>query len=153
MKVEFLTDYNSVSLTKKDIGKKITLGNETLEIVNIIDNAIVLKGNSEKVNVINFISDNEVAKPLTLLDEGFSLENSFSSASATIYKSNYENIVLKKISFEEFNKLMTVDKMNAMQHEEQYRVIYNVAKIGEKFILYSPIYKTDFLTVSYNQDK
>jgi hypothetical protein len=152
MQVEFLADYNFVSLTKKDIGKKFTLGNETLEIVNIIDNAIVLKGNAEKVNVINFISDNEVAKPLTLLDKGFSMENSFTFASATMYKSNYENIVLKKMSFKEFDRLMTIDKLNEMQHEEQYRVIKNVATIGEKFILYKPIYTTYLLTVNYKQN-
>jgi len=149
MKVEFLTGYDSISLTKKDIGKKFKLADTEVEIVNIIENAIVLKGNSENVNVINFLSDNEVAKPLTLFDEGFSMENSFTFASIGIYKSNYENIFLKKMSFEEFDKLMTIDKLNEMQNEEKYRVIKNVAKIGDKFILYKSIYKTYFLTVNY----
>jgi len=149
MKVDFLAGYDSVSLTNKDTGKKITLANETFEIVNIINNAIVLKGNSENINVINFLSNNEVAKPLTMLDEGFDMENSFTVASLTTYKSNYENIVLKKMSFEEFDKLMTVEKLNEMRGEELYRIIKNVAKIGDKFILYKPIYKTYFLTVDY----
>ena len=150
MKVEFLTGYDSISLKKNDIDKEFKLADETLKIINIIGDAIVLKGNSENVNVINFVSDNDVAKPLALLDGG-DLGSSFTLAIFTTYKSLYENLVLKKMSFEEFDKLMTIDKLNDMQHDERYRIIKNVAKIGDKFILYKPIYRTYFLTVNYQQ--
>lgn len=142
MKVDFLTGYDSVLLTGRDKGKKITLGNETLEIVNIIDNVIVLKGNTKNVKLINFVGDQMVAKPLDR-------EGAFLSTSGTTYKSCYENIVLKKMSLEDFDKVMTMEKLNAIEQEEAYRVIKTIAPIQGKFLLYRPAYTTRFLTVNH----
>ena len=152
MKIDFLIDYNSINLTKNEIGKKITIGKDTIEIVNILDNSIVLKGRTNNVNLINFVSKNKVSKPLTMNDKEYVMEKSFSFSAVTMYKSIYENMAIKKIRFEDFDKMMTINKLNEVQKEEQYKIIKNVAKIGENFILYKPIYKTYYLTVNYNKN-
>ncbi|MFD2907939.1 hypothetical protein ACFSX9_04250 [Flavobacterium ardleyense] len=151
MKIDFLIGYNTINLTKNEIGKNLTIGKDVIEIINIIDNSIVLKGSTDNVNLINFVSKNKVSKPLTMNDKGYDMEKSFSFFSVGMYKSIYENIAVKKINFEDFDKLMTMDKLNEVQKEEQYKIIKNVAKIGENFILYKPIYKTYYLTVNYNK--
>lgn len=142
IKVDFLTGYDSVLLTGSDIGKKIILANETLEIVNIIDYVIVLKGNTKNVKMINFVSDQKVAKPL----DG---EEALMFSSHSTYKSCYESIVLKKMSLADFDKFMTIDRLNEMEHEEPYRVIKTIAPVKDKFILYRPVYTTHFLTVDH----
>jgi hypothetical protein len=151
MKIDFLIDYNSINLTKNEIGKKLTIGRDTIEVINIIDNSIVLKGSTDNVNLINFVSKNKVAKPLTMDDKEYDMEKLFSFSAVTMYKSIYENMAIKKVNFEDFNKMMTINKLNEIQKEEQYKIIKNVAKIGENFILYKPIYKTYYLTVNYNK--
>lgn len=140
-KVDFLSGYDSVLLSGSDIGKKITLANEALEIVNIIDNIIVLKGHTKNVKLISFVGDQMVAKPLDR-------EGAFLTTSGTTYKSCYENIVLKKMTLEDFDKVMTLDKLNTIEQEEVYRVIKTIAPIKGKFLLYRPVYTTHFLTVS-----
>lgn len=152
MKIDFLIDYNSINLTKNEIGKKLTIGKDTIEIVNILDNLIVLKGRTDNVNLINFVSKNKISKPLTMDDKEYDMEKSFSFSAVTMYKSIYENMAIKKISFEDFDKMMTINKLNEVQKEEQYKIIKNVAKIGENFTLYKPIYKTYYLTVKYNKN-
>lgn len=149
MKVDFLIGYNSANLTKNDIGKNVLIGKDTISIVNIIENSIILKGSTEKVNIINFVSNERVSKPLTIDDKGYDMEKSFSLYSVSIYKSDYENIGLKHLTYEEYDKLMTLEKLKERQNEEQYKIIKNVAKIGEKFILYKPYYKTYYLTIDY----
>jgi len=153
MKIDFLMGYDSINLTKKEIGKNITIGKNAIEIINILNDLIVLKGNTDNVNLINFVSKNNVAKPLHINDKGFDMEKSLSFSTVTMYKSIYENMAIKKISFEDFDKMMTIDKLNEIQKEEQYRIIKNIAKIGENFILYKPIYKTYYLTVNYIKNK
>lgn len=150
MKIDFLIGYNSVNLTKNEIGKSVTIGKDTIKIIDILHDAVVLKGNTENVNLINFVSKNKVSKPLTMDDKGYDMEKSFSFSSVTMYQSIYENIAVKKINFEDFDKLMTVHKLNEIQKDEQYRIIKNVAVIGNNFILYKPFYKTYYLTVNYN---
>ncbi|AEW86522.1 hypothetical protein B0A78_13265 [Flavobacterium columnare NBRC 100251 = ATCC 23463] len=153
MKMDFIVGYNSINLTKNEIGKKLTIGKDSIEIINIVDNVLVLKGDTDNINLINFVSNNTVPKPLTMDDKGYDIEKSFSFSSVTMFKSIYENIVVKKINLEDFDKMMTIDKLNEIQKEEQYKIIKNIAKIGEKIILYKPIYKTYYLTVNYNKNK
>ncbi|AND63896.1 hypothetical protein AX766_05415 [Flavobacterium covae] len=153
MKMDFIVGYNSINLTKNEIGKKLTIGKDSIEIINIVDNVLVLKGDTDNINLINFVSNNTVPKPLTMDDKGYDIEKSFSFSSVTMFKSIYENIVVKKINLEDFDKMMTIDKLNEIQKEEQYKIIKNIAKIGEKIILYKPIYKTYYLTVNYNKSK
>ena len=87
MKVDFLIGYNTVLLTKSDIGKNISLGKDTINIVNIQENSIVLKGSTDKVNIINFVSKDKVSKPLTIDDKGYEMGKSFSLySSPTIRK-------------------------------------------------------------------
>ena len=50
------------------------------------------------------------------------------------------------MSFEEYDKLMTIDYLKKIQTGERYKILKNVAKIGDNFILYKPIYKTYILT-------
>ncbi|GHT35093.1 hypothetical protein FACS189434_12350 [Bacteroidia bacterium] len=140
MEVGFLVGYSSVHLSNTDIGKTFVLDKDTLEIVNIFGNNVILKGNSENIKIINFLADKKVVKPTG---------DTFTFASVGIYKSNYENIYLKKMTFEEFDKLMTVEKIKEMKNEEQYRIIKNAADIGKKFMLYKPVYRTEYLKVDY----
>ncbi len=146
MKINFVVGYDFKTFNKEDIGKPILLGSDIIEIVDIIDNGIVLKGNTENIKIINFVSKNKVSKPYSLSEKNIDLADSFTFSSLTIYKSNYENIFLKKMSFEEYDKLMTIDYLKKIQTGERYKILKNVAKIGDNFILYKPIYKTYFLT-------
>lgn len=146
MKINFVIGYDFKKFNKEDIGKPILLGSDIIEIVDIIDNGIVLKGNTENIKIINFISKNKVSKPYSMSEKNIDLADSFTFSSSTIYKSSYENIFLKKMSFEEYDKLMTIDYLKKIQTGEKYKILKNVAKIGDNFILYKPIYKTYFLT-------
>jgi hypothetical protein len=148
MKVDFVIGYDIVSVKKNDLkSKKIQIGKDTIQVIDIIENKVVLKGKTENINLINFIKKNKIAIPLDLNDEGYDSEKQLSFSSITIYKSNYENFVQKKVSKNEFDKLMTIDKLNEIQNEEQYKIIKNVTTIGDTFILYKPKYKIYYLTV------
>lgn len=144
MKVDFLTGYDSVSLTPKDVGKKVTLASEIVEIVNIHNNAILLKGDTKNVQIVNFVSPGKVAKNVNHQGEAI-----FSLSSHTSCKSFYENIVLKKMSLKDFDKLMTIEKLNEIMNEEPYRVLKTASPIENQFVLYKPIYSTSYFEVVY----
>lgn len=153
MQVDFLIGYDTASLTKNDIqNNEIKIGDDAIELVDVLDNKIVLRGETKNVNLINFISKNKIARPLTLNDEGYDSEKLLSFSSIMINKSVYENMILKKISKDEFDKLMSIEKLNGLQNQEQFQVIKNVTKIGNKFILYKPRYKTYYLTVNFKDN-
>lgn len=153
MKIDFIVGYNSIDLTKNEIGKRLKIGKDTIEIINILNNSIVLKGNTDDVKLINFVSRSRVSKPLSIDSKGYDIGNSLSFSSVSMYKSIYESCAVKKMNYEDFDKMMTIDKLNEIQKEEQYKIIKDVAKIGDNFILYQPVYKTYYLTVNYNKSK
>lgn len=149
LKIKFVIGYDTINLDKSMNNEKIKLGDNEIEIIDIIDNKIVIGGETDNVSLINFISKNKIAKELEFGDKGFVSDKKLSFSSISIYKSNYKKIIQEKISKEEFDKQMTMEKLNEVQNEEQYKVIKNVSEIGNQFILYKPRYKTFYLTVKY----
>ncbi len=124
-----IAGYPSISLTKKNIGKQFTLDNKKVDVVSILDNKVVLKGDYENINLINFVSGKKIAA-------SFGGAENFLPVSGTISKSNYENICVKKMNFEEYLEMITEEKLKEMETEERYKILISPAEIGNKFILY-----------------
>ncbi len=127
-----LAGFPAVSLTRKDIGK-FTLENDTLEIISIVGNRIVLEGNVGNLRLINFVSDNEIVKGER--DEDGGLIQRWGVV--VIPKSVYVDICINKMTYEEFDKLMTLEKWEEItKKDENYQIAKSETEIGNKFILY-----------------
>ena len=158
LKCGFVSDYNYVKITKEDIGKKITLGEHSFTIINIIGERIItdLDKIPEGIEMVN------------LTKEGFRIsesEGSHSSSRTLIPQKVYE-------AFEENNDL-TLTEFRTMFHEafitaftdenfdgfnsKSYvdnlgRNVLSFATAGDidQFYLYIPRYHSAIIEVDYD---
>jgi len=70
--------------------------------------------------------------------------SSRSGINSKIYElfSNHSDMTPKK-----FDELITIDFMKSMKGSNQYMVVKNLAPIGERFILYAPVYDRRTITI------
>jgi len=158
LKCGFVSDYEYVKITKEDIGKKITLGEHSFTIINIIGERIItdLDKTPEGIEMVN------------LTKEGFRIsesESSYGSSRALIPQKIYE-------AFEE-NKDLTLTEFRTMFHEafitaftdenfdgfnsKSYvdnlgRNVLSFATVGDidQFYLYIPRYHSVIIEVDYD---
>ena len=157
--IRFLIDYDIVELTNENIGEKFILNECEFKLKAIIQNKIILEkfcSNGLVLKSINFSFNGMVFKPysyselvkLKEKDDSVNLKKSFSQSTETVYKRVFD--IFEKnpnISFEEFDKIMNIQTLNNLKKEDKYIVINSVNEFKNKFILYTPIYKTETISI------
>lgn len=159
---QILTGFDEVKLSKKDIGETFELNNCSFLMVDIIQNQIILEPlckDEISVKLINFSKENTVYESydyMTLMemqekDSSINIEGSFTQSSQTIDKKMF-NIFKKnpKLSLKKFRKMLTSEEIARLEKQESiYLILEHVAPIGENFILFSPIFRQEEVTVQY----
>ncbi len=159
---EILEDYEEIELSKKDIGKTFELNGCSFKLVDIIRNQIILEPMCQDgipVKLINFAKENTVYEPydyMTLVemqekDSTINIEGSFTQSSQTIDKKMF-NIFKKnpKLSLKKFRKMLTSEEIKRLEMQDSiYLILEHVAPIGDNFVLFSPIFRKEEITVQY----
>ncbi len=160
--LQFLTGYDQKSLSKKDVGKTITLNNCSFKILEIIRNQIVLEPMCEDyptVKLINYSSENKVYSSyawdelmeMQKKDPTINTDGSFTQSSQTIDKSFY-NVFKKnpKLSLKKFRKMLSPKEMERLSKQEsELLIVEHVAPIGDKFVLFTPTFQLEKVIVKY----
>ena len=157
-KLNYLIGYDKIELTINDIGKNIILNNCKYHISNIVKNMIILEkycAESTEIKVINFDKKGNVAKPypymelMEMIEKDSTIsDESFDSKKRETYKMVWDLFDKRpNISYKEFEEIFTVEKLLQMKKDGKYLIIENIAPFENKFVLYSPIFQSEIITV------
>lgn len=150
----FLTDYAIVRLTAKDVGKQFELNGNQFKVIAVYDNKMVLdclsgkaadfvsklyaynlKGGGKQICTgLDFEEYDE--KGISMMDENLARRGKMSVAKDMfeIFRKNPE------ITFEEFKKIMPMEKLSKRDAKDQYLLINSIAPIDGELIIYEEIY-------------
>ena len=152
--IYFLSGTDFIILNKEELGKEFELANKKYLLLDIIDNFIVVKpielGRRERLlSLVNFENNLMAYKNKTsefYLTEGskqnpnYKQHHNYSSNALAQSKFYYETYKEdSKISKDKFLAKVDHELINSMQ-DEIVQFIFNTESIGDKFILYRPIY-------------
>lgn len=153
-KIQFLTDYAKITLSKEDIGKTFELSILKLKLVDVFDNKIILErlDNDEympNLDLINLDKEGNELKPYTqaelskMINKNPVDDNELTDFSIQTVDSAFYNLFKNSpsITLEEFTKIYRTTN----QESKRYNLIIleSITKIDDHFILSSPIYGID----------
>lgn len=133
-KIKLLTDYNTVTLSKDNIGETFALADKKYVLIDIIDNKIILE---LKGNTTIETSEFEV---IYLSEDRKSEINNGVSGRFLMSKRSYEIFKNKELTLEEFKTLVPEEKeLRKLVEEQNYFVLMGVVPIKD-FILVKYVY-------------
>ncbi|MES2240351.1 MAG: hypothetical protein V4497_08855 [Bacteroidota bacterium] len=162
--MEFLTDYDKIEISLDQIGSEFKLGKSRYKLLDYFNNFFIIRklsGPLESIRIVNLTADGKLTKPysdsefndLKKNDSAFvNKENFFNFPSSGIPDFFYD--VFKnepKITLEEFDKLLTfekLDELNKFNYLKTIIMLPTVGNLNSKYILYTPQYKTEFIEIN-----
>jgi len=148
---EEVTDYNSIQLSKKDLGKEFTLAGNLYRLKYIYDNKVVLeilKPQESEVDIINLSKNGknkfvpysvmEFLKKYPEEEENF-WKYAGGPIKITIPKSSFEYFKNNpNITLEEYKAAFPYEELNAETPEnEKYLIFHTASPVDYNFILYA----------------
>lgn len=159
--IKFITGYDKIELTAKDLGRKFTLNGCQIELLDIIENILILESECNEqidLKVINFASDTKVIDnyswaKLTEMkkeDETIQVDGCFGSNTQVVYKSFY-NVLSNNpnLTLEQFKELIDEKFFEEKNQEIKIVTIRQVGLFENKFIIFTPIYDKREVTIKY----
>lgn len=160
--LDFLKAYDTLKLDRSFIGKTITLNGQSVRIVQIMGNRIVLDGKIDNLKCINYVEENKVAKSYSFTDlkkinakrpadDQLKMSFSPSQRSSTVYQSQFDLFQNNPdMDLEEYTKIMTLDKLKELKDSPKYTVIHLMAPVGDSFTFAVPIYTRKLVTLRFS---
>lgn len=159
---DILVGYDQVKLSKSHVGKTFSLDNCTFKLVDIVSNQIILEPMCDKdlsVKLINFAKPDVVYESYAYdelmemkeKDASINTEGSFTQSSQTIDKKLFDTFKKNpRFSLKKFRKMLTKKEIERLSKEESiYLVLEHVAPIGNTFVLFSPKFQSEEVSVNF----
>lgn len=160
-KIEYLTEYQKVKLSKANIGENFKIGTCEFKLINVVKNKVIVENlckDKLDLNVINLPAKGKVIKSYSYLelmklkkeDENVDLAGAFTKSNTSLYKIIYDIFEQnQEIKLEEFDKMMTIELLEGLKDSSKYLIIENVAPFDGDFILYTPVHSNKNFIVEY----
>ncbi|SHI42793.1 hypothetical protein SAMN04487911_10239 [Arenibacter nanhaiticus] len=163
--LEFLAKYEKVQLSRSDIGEIFKIGSCDFKLVDVFKNKIVLEKlcmdeeEELEIKVINFTGNGQVIQPYSYFEllelkeknDNINVDGAYIRNEIDLYKIIYDIFLAKpEITFEEFDRLMTVDLLEGLNNATNYTILKSVGNFEGNFMLYSPKYSNKEFQISFD---
>ncbi|MCX2679320.1 hypothetical protein OOZ15_05140 [Galbibacter sp. EGI 63066] len=158
--VQFMTGYETVELSKQDIGKKFKLGGNEYLLIDIFQNKVVIDELTEEaeeeimnIELINLSEDGkhrQVPYSATELAELKEKDERYKDVEVLpfdkieIFEDNYK--IFKNhldITIEEYKELLPYEEFKELEDQNEYVVLLSPAPVENTFILYKLVFGTE----------